>query len=260
MREPNFISPMRWPVLQHVARAAPGSPPGARPGRRSGGRPRGAPRPSTRVAQGDLAALVLGRALEPVGRVPLAGAVGDLLHAAGVRRAVDVHVEERQEDADLLPVARPGRRRPGPARRTSPCRRRVRGPGPVRACRWSGVRSGSRKKAVTPSGSEAARRLSAGARLSAATAAGTALTATAEAAARSTAREMRGHGGTALDDGTFMLRPPAWRLGASVRMANTCSNHPSTLQGSHPWLISWSSGARASTTSRTSRSTCPATP
>ena len=31
--------------------------------------------------------------------------------------------------------------------------------------------------------------------------------------------------------GTFVLPPPAWRLVASVRMANTCSNHPTDTAG-----------------------------
>ena len=36
------------------------------------------------------------------------GPVGDVLDGPAVRRPVDVHVEEGQEDADLLPLARRG--------------------------------------------------------------------------------------------------------------------------------------------------------
>ena len=58
---------------QHVARRRPGSPPGGPPGRRSGGTRRAAPRRRRSSTQGDLAALVLGGALEAVGGVPRPG-------------------------------------------------------------------------------------------------------------------------------------------------------------------------------------------
>src|SRR3954452_14132694 len=53
---------------------------------------------------GDVAALVLRRALELVRRQPLARPVGHVRHRPAVGRPVDVHVEDREEDADLLPV------------------------------------------------------------------------------------------------------------------------------------------------------------
>src|SRR5690606_28347006 len=48
----------------------------------------------------DLAALVLEGALELVGRQPAARSVLHRLHGAAVRSTVDVHVEDREKDAD----------------------------------------------------------------------------------------------------------------------------------------------------------------
>ncbi len=113
IREPNFIRPIRWPVRS----TSPADDTGHHPAcdQADDLAEHDAPLVAVDVVdQADLAALVLGRALEPVGRVPLAGTVGDLLDPAGVRRPVDVHVEEGEEDADLLPAA--GRSDPDLAR------------------------------------------------------------------------------------------------------------------------------------------------
>ena len=73
IREPNFIRPMRWPVAQHVALLHPGDHP-ARDQADDLAEHHAAVLAVDGVADGDLAALVLGRALEPVGGVPLARA------------------------------------------------------------------------------------------------------------------------------------------------------------------------------------------
>src|SRR4051794_30596620 len=98
-------------------------------------------------------------------------------------------------------------------------------------CRWSGVRSGSRKNAATPAGRASSDRALRRCPVNAATAAGTALAATNGPAARSMALllegpedgmgpQPRGREGPGLTE----RQAPAWRLVRSDRMANTCSN------------------------------------
>ena len=100
IREPNFIRPIRSPVASRWPGAGAGDDP---PGQDADDLPEddGA----VAVAQPQLAALVPVRGLLAVGGQEAALAVGALDDLAAVRRAVDVHVDDGEEDADLLPVA-----------------------------------------------------------------------------------------------------------------------------------------------------------
>ena len=128
MREPNFITPKRWPrpTVSPACDAADDAP----------------RQDADDLAEDDRRAVVIDPDLGPLvdarrsraGRRAGTAPAGrsTLVTRARHRRAVDVHVDRRQEDADLLPVTRRarrlglGRRRPSrghrPATRT---RRRV---------------------------------------------------------------------------------------------------------------------------------------
>ena len=139
MREPNFMMPKRSPARTCVADAARGRRRGA-PGcrrsaaRRSSGR---RDRSRSRCARWPPPA-----SWRYAGR-NLPGRVADAGDASRRRDAVDVHVHRRQEDADLLPLAR--RRDAGLGRRRRPSRGRR--PATARRAPASATtRSGSRKK------------------------------------------------------------------------------------------------------------------
>ena len=97
-------------------------------------------------------------------------------------------------------------------------------------CRWSGVRSGSRKNAATPAGRASSDRALRRCPVRAASTAGTALAATNGTAARSTAPLLEGGKEGMGPQPRVRGRPglrqesPAWRLAGSDRIANTCSN------------------------------------
>ena len=109
MRDPNFMSPMRVTGGQAGRRARRGTPRAAPAARRPGGRPPSAPScfdPDLRVLVADArrleTRLETSRAHRSTRR-----------HSTGDRRAVDVHVERRQKDRDLPPLARRAPRRRG---------------------------------------------------------------------------------------------------------------------------------------------------
>ena len=140
IRDPNFISPIRAPASERVARLRRGRRRAAPARRRPAARRPSAPSWSIQISECSFRC-----ASWRYAGTKRARHVVDARHPAGHRRAIDVHVEQRQKNRHLLPVARRRLVRRAPDPRASPCRR------PARARRVGsagGVRSGSRKNSA----------------------------------------------------------------------------------------------------------------